>query len=123
MKHVDENRCKDFDSLSIQMMASVLDLTKSEYEWSNCSVKELNDFLRQDNARCMFNTPDMNENYFNKTLYYQDTLEQFNDETRLNAVFPGDLQSYNLKHQCKQIFGPESDSCEHNIVINKNRLH
>jgi hypothetical protein len=46
MKHVDENRCNEFDSLSTQMMASVLDLTKTDYEWSNCSVKELNDFLR-----------------------------------------------------------------------------
>lgn len=57
MKHVDENRCKHFDSSSTQMMASVLDLTKIDYEWSNCSVKELNDFLRQDTARCMFNLP------------------------------------------------------------------
>lgn len=118
MKHVDENRCRDFDSQSIQMMASVLDLTKTDYEWSNCSVKELNDFLRQDNARCMFNVPDQRSgNYFNKTLAYQDTLEQFNDEIRLNAIFPGDLESYNLKQQCQQIFGPESDSCEHNLVI------
>ena len=33
MKHVDENRCKDFNTLSTQMMSSILDLTKSEYEW------------------------------------------------------------------------------------------
>jgi|LakMenEpi03Aug12_release.lakeMendotaPanAssembly.Ray.scaffolds.fasta_scaffold2904586_2 hypothetical protein len=46
MKHVDENRCKDFNTLSTQMMSSILDLTKSEYEWSACSIKELNDFLR-----------------------------------------------------------------------------
>ena len=46
MKHVDENRCNELDSLSTQMMASVLDLTKTDYEWSNCSIRELNDFLR-----------------------------------------------------------------------------
>ena len=46
MKHADENMCKYKDSTSTQMMASVLDLTKTEYEWSNCSVVELNDFLR-----------------------------------------------------------------------------
>ncbi len=46
MKHVDENRCHDIDSLATQMMASVLDLKKNDYEWSNCSVMELNDFLR-----------------------------------------------------------------------------
>ena len=46
MKHADENMCKYKDSTTTQMMASVLDLTKTEYEWSNCSVMELNDFLR-----------------------------------------------------------------------------
>jgi hypothetical protein len=46
MKHIDEDRCKTFDKFSTQMMASMLDLTKATYEWSNCSVVDLNDFLR-----------------------------------------------------------------------------
>jgi hypothetical protein len=46
MKHIDEEVCKDINHQSTQMMASMLDLTKSSYEWSNCSVIELNDFLR-----------------------------------------------------------------------------
>ncbi len=46
MKHIDEERCKTFDKFSTQMMASMLDLTKATYEWSNCSVVEFNDFMR-----------------------------------------------------------------------------
>jgi hypothetical protein len=46
MKHIDEEVCKDIDTFSTQMMASTLDLTKSSYEWSNCSVVALNEFLR-----------------------------------------------------------------------------
>ncbi len=46
MKHIDEEVCKDINHQSTQMMASMLDLTKASYEWSNCSVIELNDFLR-----------------------------------------------------------------------------
>lgn len=46
MKHAEESNCKNLNSHATQMMASVLDLTKTEYEWSNCSVAELNDFLR-----------------------------------------------------------------------------
>ncbi len=46
MKHAEESHCKNTNSQATQMMASVLDLTKTEYEWSNCSVMELNDFLR-----------------------------------------------------------------------------
>lgn len=46
MKHAEESNCKNLNSHATQMMASVLDLTKTEYEWSNCSVMELNDFLR-----------------------------------------------------------------------------
>lgn len=47
MKHVDkQNRCQDNDNSLTQMMESVLDLTKQSHVWSNCSVLELNDFLR-----------------------------------------------------------------------------
>lgn len=46
MKHVDEDRCKNLDNSVTQMMASMLDLTKKTQIWSNCSVIELNDFLR-----------------------------------------------------------------------------
>ncbi len=58
MKHAEESRCRFADSHSTQMMASVLDLTKSDYEWSNCSVMELNEFLRLDTPACLFNVPD-----------------------------------------------------------------
>ncbi len=55
MKHAEESRCKYDDNQSTQMMASVLDLTKPDYEWSNCSVMELNEFLRIDTPACLFN--------------------------------------------------------------------
>lgn len=46
MKHIDEKKCQNLDKSSTQMMESMLDLTKASYEWSNCSVVELNDFIR-----------------------------------------------------------------------------
>ncbi len=71
---------------------------------------------RLDAAHCVFNVPEKKINYENKTMNFHDTLEQFSDEIRLKATFPGDLQPYKLKHQCQQIFGPESDVCDHNLV-------
>ena len=51
----------------------------------------------------------------NKQHTFEDTLEQFSDEIKLKATYPGELQAYALKQQCQQIFGPESDVCEHNL--------
>lgn len=116
MKHAKESRCKFTDSSSTQMMASVLDLTKTEYEWSNCSVMELNDFLRLDTASCLFNEPVKKKNADDNAYRFEDTLEQFSDVIKLKATFPGELQAYELKHQCQQVFGPESDVCDHNLV-------
>ena len=67
----------------------------------------------------MFNTPEKGLSDRIKKYEYQDTLEQFSDEIKLKATFPGDLQHYKLKHQCQQIFGPESDVCDHNLVRNE----
>ena len=50
-------------------------------------------------------------------------FEQFDDEIKLKSIFPGDLQTYTLKHQCQQIFGSESDSCEQNLVKIKFKLY
>jgi hypothetical protein len=68
--------------------------------------------IRQETARCMFNLPENSKNNLN----FLEPLEQFTDEIKLKSIFPGDLQTYTLKHQCQQIFGPESDSCEQNLV-------
>ena len=65
----------------------------------------------------MFNSPERNPNFINKKLKYEDTLEQFNDDTKIKAIFPGDLKMYNIKDQCQQIFGPESDACEQNLDV------
>jgi hypothetical protein len=60
----------------------------------------------------MFNVPKRNSD----TVEIEDTLEQFNDEIKFKATYPGELQAYELKNQCQQIFGPESDVCDHNLV-------
>ena len=83
------------------------------------TVEFLNFFfllLRMDSASCLFNIPERRMNEFNKQFNFEDTLEQFNDEIKLKATFPGELQSYELKDQCQHIFGPESDVCDHNLV-------
>ena len=132
MKHIDEKKCHNLDKSSTQMMESMLDLTKTSYEWSNCSVVELNDFLRLDivlecmkynsnwkyvfsrsgDAQCIFNIPDKTPNQ----------ISHFSDETKHKAIYPGDLQMYEIKYQCKHIFGPESDSCEQNLVNEKKHV-
>lgn len=61
----------------------------------------------------MFNLPEKNPNFLDKELKYEDTLEQFNDKTKIQASFPGEM--YEVKRQCQQIFGLESDSCEQNL--------
>jgi hypothetical protein len=122
MKHVDENVECDGNYLhSTQMMASMLDLTKSTYEWSNCSVIELNRFLRTERASCLFNEPivvNLNSDKNNKrnNFQFKDTHEQFSDEIKLKAILPGELMLYEIKKQCQQIFGPSSDACEQNVV-------
>jgi hypothetical protein len=63
----------------------------------------------------MFNLPEKNPNFLAKQLKYEDTLEQFDDKTISRATLPGDLQMYEVKRQCQQIFGLESDSCEQNL--------
>lgn len=49
-------------------------------------------------------------------MKFDHTFEQFNDELRERAQFPGSLQMYDIKYQCQQIFGPESSACEQNLV-------
>ena len=46
MTHVDDSKCQIENTEITQMMSPMLDLTKNAYEWSNCSVVELNNFLR-----------------------------------------------------------------------------
>jgi hypothetical protein len=117
MKHVDEERCQGIDNKTTQMMASMLDLTKKSHAWSNCSVEDLNAFLRTGDAECLFNVPDKSPNFANRTLLsFDDTNEQFDERTILNALYPGSLQAYEIKHQCQQIFGPRSDACEQHLV-------
>lgn len=64
----------------------------------------------------MLNVPKRNSDNLNNIFEFEDTLEQFNDEIKFKATFPGELQAYELKNQCQQIFGPESDVCDHNLV-------
>ena len=113
MAHVDENKCHNLDPFATQMMAPMLDLTKSSYEWSNCSVIELNNFLRTEDAFCLFDLPVMNPNYVSKSMQFDDIREQFDDDARGKAIFPGEM--YDLSQQCKHIFGPESDACPQNL--------
>jgi len=54
----------------------------------------------------MFNVPEKIAN----------SVEHFKEETKVKAIFPGDLQMYAIKNQCQQIFGPESDACEQSLV-------
>lgn len=75
-----------------------------------------------DSASCLFNIPQRKMNIYNSQFNFEDTLEQFNDEIKLKATFPGKLQSYDLKDQCQHIFGPESDVCDHNLVSQLNSL-
>ena len=44
------------------------------------------------------------------------TKDAFKEETKIKAIFPGDLQMYEIKNQCQQIFGPESEACDQNLV-------
>ena len=116
MRHVDELKCKDIDELSTQMMSSMLDLTKRSVVWSNCSVLELHEFLRSGDADCLFNRPEPVVNLLNlrrrtTNLTYEETLEQFEQQTKFHAIYPGE-QLYEIKSQCQQIFGPESDACD-----------
>lgn len=71
---------------------------------------------RTGDAECLFNVPEKNPNFFNRSLKFEDITEQFDERTILNALYPGSLQVYEIKHQCQQIFGPRSDACEQNLV-------
>ena len=113
MRHLEDNKCPTGGSAATQIMSSNLDLTRSSYEWTSCSVSELNDFLRSDSGFCMFNVP---ESIYNSwEISFEDTFEQFSEELKLKASFPGELMLYNLKNQCQQIFGYESDICPNNL--------
>jgi hypothetical protein len=114
MRHVDEQACNESpdSTSSTQMMSSMLDLTKHSIVWSNCSVIELHEFLRSGDADCLFNQPEMTWNFLNRSLKFDDTLEQFDEKTKLNAIYPGE-NLYEIRKQCQQIFGMESDACEH----------
>ncbi len=70
----------------------------------------------------MLNLPEKNPDFNNKYLKFDETFEQFNDELRNRAQFPGSLQMYDIKYQCQQIFGPESAACEQNLVSYTNIL-
>ena len=115
MRHLEDNKCQTGASTATQIMSSNLDLTRSSYEWTSCSVVELNEFLRSDIGYCMFNVPD--SIYNNWDISFDDNFEQFSEELKLKASFPGELMLYNLKNQCQQIFGHESDICPNNLVI------
>ena len=115
MSHLEENKCQKGASTATQIMSSSLDLTRSSYEWTSCSVVELNEFLRSDNGYCMFNVPDSIYNH--RDISFDDNFEQFSQELKLKASFPGELTLYNLKNQCQQIFGHGSDICPFRRVI------
>ncbi|RNA19970.1 A disintegrin and metallo ase with thrombospondin motifs 20, partial [Brachionus plicatilis] len=114
MKHVDEERCKNLNNSATQMMAAMLDLTKKTQVWSNCSVIELNDFLRAGDGECLFNIPSYSKSILNSSLNFENTLEQFDDNMIKSARYPGYNNFYSLKNQCQQIFGIKSDKCDHN---------
>ena len=59
----------------------------------------------------MFNIPEKSLN----------PIGHFKEETNVNAIFPGGLEMYEIKNQCQQIFGPESEACEQNLVSKKKK--
>jgi hypothetical protein len=54
----------------------------------------------------MFNMPEKSLN----------PIGHFKEKINVNAIFPGGLEMYEIKNQCQQIFGPESEACEQNLV-------
>ena len=111
MRHVDAETCSppSGDHSTTQMMASMLDLTRSSYEWSNCSVIELNEFLRSGDADCLFNAP--------LATLPLDALGNVS-EVAQRAKYPGRFaHTYSLRQQCQQIFGAASDVCDQTLVI------
>lgn len=52
----------------------------------------------------------------NKSLTFEEITDQFDDNTVVNSNFPANFLRYEIKNQCQQIFGPESDACEQHLV-------
>jgi hypothetical protein len=63
----------------------------------------------------LFNRPERSVNFLNMNLTYDESFEQFAELTKYHAIYPGE-QLYEIKTQCQQIFGPESEACDVHYV-------